>query len=46
MNKSRKTSIAIISLAVIVLGAFAILFLFHGGVDQSEVIIEKNIQEK
>lgn len=46
MNKNRKLAVSIISIAVIILTAFAILFLFHGGVDQSAVITEKNVQEK
>ncbi|WP_227677362.1 hypothetical protein [Psychrobacter ciconiae] len=46
MNKNKKILIVIISLVVMILAAFTILFLFHGGADQSEVIIEKNVQEK
>lgn len=36
----------IITIAIIVIFlVFAILWIFHGGADQSEVIIEKNIQK-
>lgn len=44
MTKNKKVFIAVVSLAVIALAIFAVLFLFHGGADQSEVLIEKNVQ--